>query len=89
MGTPEDEDRPQAGPDSLLDAFNREVQQRSQDTVTEAADFDGQALLELLRARYGRSYDVSLVQRTYLGQTFVALNIMWKYAEQQSWTVCV
>eukprot|EP00879_Flechtneria_rotunda_P011782 GHRR01012309.1.p1 GENE.GHRR01012309.1~~GHRR01012309.1.p1 ORF type:complete len:198 (+),score=88.10 GHRR01012309.1:155-748(+) len=57
-----------------------------------AASFDGDALLKLLRAwwcitcrqKYGRSYDVSLVQRKYLGKVFVALNIMWKYMEQQS-----
>eukprot|EP00879_Flechtneria_rotunda_P001850 GHRR01002017.1.p1 GENE.GHRR01002017.1~~GHRR01002017.1.p1 ORF type:complete len:190 (+),score=86.15 GHRR01002017.1:155-724(+) len=49
-----------------------------------AASFDGDALLKLLRQKYGRSYDVSLVQRKYLGKVFVALNIMWKYMEQQS-----
>eukprot|EP00877_Chromochloris_zofingiensis_P008017 jgi/Chrzof1/3469/Cz12g26210.t1 len=51
---------------------------------TAAASFDGQALLALLRQKYGRSYDVSLVQRTYMGKLFVALNIMWKYMEQKS-----
>eukprot|EP00878_Enallax_costatus_P002960 GHUV01003156.1.p1 GENE.GHUV01003156.1~~GHUV01003156.1.p1 ORF type:complete len:185 (+),score=52.66 GHUV01003156.1:284-838(+) len=51
-----------------------------------AASFDGQALLDLLRKKYGRSYDVSLVQRTYLGKVFVALNVMWRYKEQQSFS---
>lgn len=26
------------------------------------------------------------MQRTYLGKVFVALNVMWKYAEQQSFS---
>lgn len=91
MGTPNDDDAPMAGPDSLASSFQRELAQRAGESQQEVStsDFDGQALLDLLRARYGRSYDVSLVQRQYLGQNFVALNIMWKYAEQQSWTVRV
>ena len=88
MGSPSDEDAPMAGPDALASSFQRELAQRAGESMeVSASEFDGQALLELLRARYGRSYDVSLVQRQYLGQNFVALNIMWKYAEQQSWTV--
>ncbi|WIA33030.1 hypothetical protein OEZ86_006187 [Tetradesmus obliquus] len=51
-----------------------------------AAAFDGTALLGLLRQKYRRSYDVSLVQRTYLGKVFIALNIMWRYKEQQSFS---
>ncbi|WIA12872.1 hypothetical protein OEZ85_006495 [Tetradesmus obliquus] len=51
-----------------------------------AVAFDGTALLGLLRQKYGRSYDVSLVQRTYLGKVFIALNIMWRYKEQQSFS---
>lgn len=37
--------------------------------------------------RYGRSYDVSLVQRKYLGKVIIAFNIMWKYREQVSFGV--
>lgn len=85
---PSDDDAPMAGPDALASSFQRELAQRGEvQEVTSTSEFDGQALLDLLRARYGRSYDVSLVQRKYLGQNFIALNIMWKYAEQQSWTV--
>ena len=39
------------------------------------------------RCRYGRSYDVSLVQRKYLGKVIIAFNIMWKYREQVSFGV--
>ena len=37
--------------------------------------------------RYDRSYDVTLVRREYLGRAFVAMNIMWAYAEQKSFQV--
>ena len=37
--------------------------------------------------RYGRSYDVSIVQRKYLGKVIIACNIMWKYREQVSFGV--
>ena len=33
-------------------------------------------LIALSSCRYGRSYDVSLVQRKYLGKQLIALNIM-------------
>lgn len=39
------------------------------------------------QCRYGRSYDVSLVQRKYLGKVIIAFNIMWKYREQVSFGV--
>ena len=45
-----------------------------------------QGVLQLL-CRYQRSYDVSLVQRKYLGKYIIALNIMWKYKEQKSFGV--
>ena len=41
----------------------------------------------VLLCRYGRSYDVSLVQRKYLGKVIIAFNIMWKYREQVSFGV--
>ena len=37
--------------------------------------------------RYGRSYDVALVQRKYLGKVIIAFNVMWKYKEQKSFGV--
>ena len=37
--------------------------------------FNGGALLALVRAKYNRSYDFSLVQRQYMGKHFVALNM--------------
>lgn len=78
-------DQPEDGADPLAAAFQRELSSRSSEAVVE--EFNGKALLALLQERYGRSYDVSLVQRRYLGKVFIALNIMWKYREQQSFTL--
>lgn len=39
--------------------------------------------------RYGRSYDVALVQRKYLGKVIIAFNVMWKYKEQVSFGVSI
>ncbi|KAF8067271.1 hypothetical protein HT031_002318 [Scenedesmus sp. PABB004] len=51
-----------------------------------AAEFDGAALMGIIKQKYGRSYDVSLAVRQYLGRSFVSLNLMWKYQEQQSFS---
>lgn len=52
-----------------------------------AREFDGEQLLRVLQSKYGRSYDVSLVQRKYLGKQLIALNIMWRYREQASFAL--
>lgn len=75
--------------DDLSSAFSREMAARNdaQDKVLEqgeAATFGGAQLLQAIQSRYQRSYDVSLVQRKYLGKYIIALNIMWKYKEQKS-----
>jgi hypothetical protein len=62
----------------------RRAAQSKAEEATAAAEFDGRALLALLQRKYGRSYDVSIVRRTYMGRLFVALNVMWKYKEQKS-----
>lgn len=79
-------------PIDLTASFAEELQQRqaSQAAATEvesATDFDGTALLEVLLDRYDRSYDVTLVKREYMGRTFVAMNVMWAYAEQKSFAL--
>jgi len=62
----------------------RRAAQGAAEEAEAAAEFDGRALLALLQRKYGRSYDVSIVRRTYMGRLFVALNVMWKYKEQKS-----
>lgn len=79
-------------PLDLTASFAEELQKRqaSQAAATEvesATDFDGAALLEVLLNRYNRSYDVTLVKREYMGRPFVAMNVMWAYAEQKSFAL--
>ncbi|DBB14732.1 TPA: hypothetical protein ACH3X3_004347 [Trebouxia sp. C0006] len=75
--------------DDMSTAFAREMASRNEAQEKaleqgEAAGFGGRQLLEALQSRYGRSYDVSIVQRNYLGKVIIACNIMWKYREQVS-----
>lgn len=79
-------------PVDLTASFAQEMQKRQaiQAAATEtesATDFDGAALLEVLLDRYDRSYDVTLVKREYMGRKFVAMNVMWAYAEQKSFSL--
>jgi hypothetical protein len=57
----------------LAELNKRQEQQAAQAEQTAAAAFDGQALLRLLQNKYGRSYDLSLVKREYMGKLFVAM----------------
>mmetsp|Transcript_1650 Transcript_1650/g.4806 ORF Transcript_1650/g.4806 Transcript_1650/m.4806 type:complete len:199 (+) Transcript_1650:195-791(+) len=76
-------------PMDMMASFQQELLRReasaaaAQERET-AYQFDGEALLQMLLDRYDRSYDVTLVRREYLGRSFVAMNIMWSYAEQKS-----
>lgn len=44
----------------------------------------GQLLRELVFAKYGKTYDLSIVRRTIAGVNIIALNIMWTHLEQKS-----
>ncbi|KAK7308454.1 hypothetical protein VNO77_42060 [Canavalia gladiata] len=46
--------------------------------------FTGFDLATLIRNKYGRSYDVQLVKKEFMGRNLLALNVMWKYMEQRS-----
>lgn len=46
--------------------------------------FSGTDLATLIRKRYGRSYDVQLIKKEFMGKNLLALNVMWKYMEQRS-----
>ncbi|GMG98882.1 hypothetical protein Nepgr_000722 [Nepenthes gracilis] len=48
------------------------------------ATFSGIELATLIRNKYGRSYDVQLIKKEFLGRNLLALNVMWKYMEQRS-----
>ncbi|EFJ07800.1 hypothetical protein SELMODRAFT_94384, partial [Selaginella moellendorffii] len=46
--------------------------------------FSGIDLAGLIRKKYGRSYDVQLIKKEFLGKQYLAMNVMWKYREQRS-----
>lgn len=46
--------------------------------------FSGLDLATLIRKKYGRSYDVQLIKKEFMGRSLLALNVMWKYMEQRS-----
>ncbi|KAK2635770.1 hypothetical protein Ddye_030562 [Dipteronia dyeriana] len=51
---------------------------------TDDSAFSGLDLATLIRNKYGRSYDVQLIKKEFLGRNLLALNVMWKYMEQRS-----
>ncbi|KAL5666759.1 hypothetical protein ACJX0J_026867, partial [Zea mays] len=48
----------------------------------EDAKFNGLDLANLIRKKYGRSYDVTLIKKEFMGRNLLAMNVMWKYREQ-------
>ncbi|XP_040376475.1 uncharacterized protein LOC121053495 [Oryza brachyantha] len=50
----------------------------------EDATFSGADLAALIRSKYGRSYDVTLIRKEFMGRSLLAMNVMWKYREQRS-----
>lgn len=50
----------------------------------EDATFSGADLAALIRSKYGRSYDVTLIKKEFMGRNLLAMNVMWKYREQRS-----
>ncbi|KDP34442.1 hypothetical protein JCGZ_11913 [Jatropha curcas] len=48
------------------------------------SNFSGIDLATLIRNKYGRSYDVQLIKKEFMGRNLLALNVMWKYVEQRS-----
>ncbi|KAL0372868.1 UNVERIFIED_CONTAM: hypothetical protein Scaly_0968400 [Sesamum calycinum] len=48
------------------------------------SSFSGIDLATLIRNKYGRSYDVSVIKKEFMGRNLLALNVMWKYVEQVS-----
>ncbi|TVU27594.1 hypothetical protein EJB05_19087 [Eragrostis curvula] len=48
------------------------------------AKFSGLDLANLIRKKYGRSYDVTLIKKEFMGRNLLAMNVMWKYREQRS-----
>uniref|UniRef100_A0A164SLU7 Uncharacterized protein n=2 Tax=Daucus carota subsp. sativus TaxID=79200 RepID=A0A164SLU7_DAUCS len=51
---------------------------------TDDSAFSGLDLATLIRNKYGRSYDVQLIKKEFMGKNLLAMNVMWKYVEQKS-----
>lgn len=51
---------------------------------TDDSAFSGIDLATLIRNKYGRSYDVQLIKKEFMGKNLLALNVMWKFMEQKS-----
>eukprot|EP00271_Cylindrocystis_brebissonii_P010233 TRINITY_DN26368_c0_g1_i1.p1 TRINITY_DN26368_c0_g1~~TRINITY_DN26368_c0_g1_i1.p1 ORF type:complete len:212 (-),score=29.52 TRINITY_DN26368_c0_g1_i1:145-780(-) len=51
---------------------------------TNDAAFRGRDLAMLIRQKYGKSYDVQLIRKEFMGRQLLAMNVMWKYREQKS-----
>ncbi|KAF5202631.1 Protease, partial [Thalictrum thalictroides] len=51
---------------------------------TDDSAFSGIDLATLIRNKYGRSYDVQLIKKEFMGRNLLAMNVMWKYMEQRS-----
>eukprot|EP00250_Pteridium_aquilinum_P033672 c6053_g1_i2 orf=393-1016(-) len=77
------------GDDSSSDSFyqaNQESFRKKLENIIgdDDASFCGKDLAMLIRNKYGRSYDVQLIKKEFMGRQLLAMNVMWKYREQRS-----
>lgn len=67
------------------EATNDKFRENLERTVgADDSTFSGVDLATLIRNKYGRSYDVQLIKKEFMGRNLLALNVMWKYMEQRS-----
>lgn len=84
-GEPEDENSKDTskpdGQGASRDSFRENLEK-----IVGADDskFNGADLAALIRSKYGRSYDVQLIKKEFMGRNLLAMNVMWKYREQRS-----
>ncbi|KAH9771472.1 DUF3067 family protein [Citrus sinensis] len=73
-------------PISVEPAVNSELLRENLERIVGVDDstFSGLDLATLIRKKYGRSYDVQLIKKEFMGRNLLALNVMWKYMEQRS-----
>ncbi|XP_050226219.1 uncharacterized protein LOC126676132 isoform X2 [Mercurialis annua] len=67
-----------------LGGVNSEMLRRNLEKIvgTDDSAFNGLDLATLIRNKYGRSYDVQLIKKEFMGRNLLALNVMWRYMEQ-------
>ncbi|XP_031376528.1 uncharacterized protein LOC116192197 isoform X2 [Punica granatum] len=63
---------------------NSEILRENLERIVGSDDstFSGIDLATLIRNKYGRSYDIQLIKKEFMGRNLLALNVMWKYLEQ-------
>ncbi|RZB79280.1 hypothetical protein D0Y65_029543 [Glycine soja] len=76
-----DKKKPQNGE---MGGVNSEMLRESLEKIVGEDDstFSGFDLATLIRNKYGRSYDVQLIKKEFMGRNLLAMNVMWKYMEQ-------
>ncbi|KAK7264153.1 hypothetical protein RJT34_31757 [Clitoria ternatea] len=69
-----------------MGGVNSEMLRESLEKIvgTDDSTFSGFDLATLIRNKYGRSYDVQLIKKEFMGRNLLAMNVMWKYMEQRS-----
>jgi hypothetical protein len=82
---PEDDGDENDGADVGQSASSRDFRNRLNAMMEEdSQSFRGMDLANLIREKYGKSYDAIFIQKDFMGRKLLALNIMWKYQEQRS-----
>ncbi|XP_010277310.1 PREDICTED: uncharacterized protein LOC104611793 isoform X1 [Nelumbo nucifera] len=82
----EDKSREEESPKNEIGRANNELFRENLERIvgTDDSTFSGIDLATLIRNKYGRSYDVQLIKKEFMGRNLLALNVMWKYMEQRS-----
>lgn len=82
----DNEDRDQESGDKNSNNMNENKFRKDLERIVGKDDssFSGIELANLIRNKYGRSYDVTLIKKEFMGRNLLAMNVMWKYREQRS-----
>ncbi|XP_041010332.1 uncharacterized protein LOC121254388 isoform X1 [Juglans microcarpa x Juglans regia] len=82
----QDSNNEKESPKSETGGMNSEILRENLERIvgTDDSTFSGIDLANLIRDKYGRSYDVQLIKKEFMGRNLLALNVMWKYMEQRS-----
>lgn len=82
-GDNEGDDSPSA--DNFYQANQDSFREKLENIIgDDDGSFCGRDLAMLIRNKYGRSYDVQLIKKEFMGRQLLAMNVMWKYREQRS-----
>ncbi|PIN26221.1 hypothetical protein CDL12_01036 [Handroanthus impetiginosus] len=82
----EDDANREDSQESGISPVNNDILREKLEKIVGVDDssFSGMDLATLIRNKYGRSYDVQLIKKEFMGRNLLALNVMWKYMEQRS-----